>query len=218
MIISNAHASPNFSSDIIPVEFAVLHYTAADLKGTLDIFANATSGVTAHFVIAEDGLVHDLGGFLGGPIRRGAHAGLSRLVLNGREHTALNHCSVGIELVNRNGNLFDYPEAQYAALIELLRRLASRFSALNQPGRIVGHEHIAGFRGKCDPGRRFDWPRTLGELNSPILPLHSQFVFGEKHQRMVDHFLTTHPSPNARDWIDLSSGLEALGHDQAPLT
>lgn len=40
-----SHPSPNFDAREIPVEFLVLHYTAVDLQGTLDIFQAASVGL-----------------------------------------------------------------------------------------------------------------------------------------------------------------------------
>jgi N-acetylmuramoyl-L-alanine amidase len=164
MKVSNAYSSPNFAPDFIPVEFVVLHYTAGDLNRTMSIFSDPARKVCAHFVLDTDGTVYDLGGFLNGPVKKGAHAGESRMKIEGVEHTSFNNMSVGIEIVNLNGNLFPYTGEQYDALDELLSALITRFPALKNPCRIVGHENIAGFRGKCDPGLQFDWDRVLKRL------------------------------------------------------
>jgi len=157
-------SSPNFTGDVIPVEFVVVHYTACSLKETLEIFSRP-GGTCAHFVIDVDGTVFDLGDFYTGPARRGAHAGKSVFVdQEGKQWEGLNACSIGIELVNLNGNWFDYPEPQLNVLCELLKHLVERYPSLNDPNRIVGHEHIAGFRGKCDPGMRFDWNRLYSQV------------------------------------------------------
>lgn len=156
--VRDAPAS-NFGPELIPVEFLVLHYTACTLEETLRIFSDPARIVCAHFVIDLEGTIYDLGGFRDGPIRRGKHAGPSRFELGGKKWEAFNDYSIGIEIVNANGNLFPYRDAQYDALAMLARHLVSRFLALRDPGRVVGHEQIAGFRGKVDPGVRFDWRR-----------------------------------------------------------
>jgi N-acetylmuramoyl-L-alanine amidase len=170
--------SPNFSGVEIPVEFVVLHYTACSLARTLEIFYDPARKVCSQFVIDESGGIHDLGGFWDGPILQGAHAGHSQFELAGRVWEKLNTCSVGIEIVNLNGNIIPYSDAQYHAVIEVLRHLKSRFPALQDPNRIVGHEQIAGFRGKADPGHCFDWSRffagVYGEL--PHYPLRSPLL------------------------------------------
>ena len=168
MNISPIYSSPNFSNDVIPVEFVVLHYTATDLPGTVAIFNDVVRGACAHFILDLDGTVYDLGGFLNGPVRRGAHAGESRVDIDGKMITTLNDRSIGIEIINFNGNVFPFTEAQYSALNQLLGHLIARFPKLREPGRIVGHEHIASFRGKCDPGVRFDWARVLKAVGARV--------------------------------------------------
>ena len=77
-----------------------------------------------------------------------------------------NNFSIGIEIVNLNGNLLGYSEKQYAALKEVMDHLRSQYEALNSPQRVIGHEQIAGWRGKVDPGVHFDWDRFC-EVNFP---------------------------------------------------
>jgi N-acetyl-anhydromuramyl-L-alanine amidase AmpD len=173
MKLNSEFTSPNFATHEIPVEFLVLHYTACDLKRTLEIFQNRERKVCAHFVLDLDGTCYDLGGFWNGPILQGAHAGESYIDIDGQRFETLNKMSIGIEIVNFNGNLFPYTDAQYETLSELILRLLSRFPVLRDSRRIVGHEHIAHFRGKCDPGVKFDWQRTLGSVGLLPQKIHS---------------------------------------------
>jgi len=68
--------------------------------------------------------------------------------------------------------LFPYTEKQYSALKEVTDHFRSEYEALNSPHRVLGHEHIAGWRGKVDPGSYFDWPKfyegIYGEIDVPI--------------------------------------------------
>jgi N-acetylmuramoyl-L-alanine amidase len=157
--------SPNFSDLAIQVEFVVLHYTAATFERTMELFTSAASEVSAHIVIDQDGVVYELVECLSGVAKRAWHAGRSRLELatgGGRRMIeGFNDHSIGIELVNLNGNAFSYTEAQYTSLFALLDSLKGRYPALQTPEAIVGHEQIAGFRGKSDPGRRFEWDRLF---------------------------------------------------------
>ncbi len=157
--------SPNFDHRVIPVEFLVLHYTAVDLQTTLDIFLNPETSVSAHLVIARDGKVYEMVNCLEGKPHRAWHAGVSYW----QEWQAFNDFSIGIELVNYNGNVFDYSEQQYASLQEVVARLKAQYPALLDPCRVLGHEHIAGHRGKTDPGVCFDWHRFYTE-NYPEKP------------------------------------------------
>src|SRR4051812_10806401 len=106
------HSSPAFAHEEIPVEFLVLHYTACTLEETLRLFCGPDAKVCAHFVIATSGTLHDLGRFWTGPIRKGAHAGASGFEVQGKKWESFNSFSIGVELVNFNGNLFQYTEEQ----------------------------------------------------------------------------------------------------------
>jgi len=165
MNVVSSVRSPNFSDLSISVEFVVIHYTAATLERTLEIFTSTKSEVSAHLVIDRDGVVYELVECLGGVAKRAWHAGKSRFECahaGGRRLVeGFNDCSIGIELVNLNGNVFKYTEAQYASLFALIDSLKSLYPALQNPESIVGHEQIAGFRGKADPGRCFEWERLF---------------------------------------------------------
>jgi len=209
MRIVNDFVSPNFAPNEIPVDFVILHYTAADLRRTMDIFGSRERGTCAHFVLDTDGTLYDLGGFWEGPIRQGAHAGESRLEIDGVKYAAFNKMSIGVEIINVNGNLFPYTEEQYRSLHELLAHLMARFSALKGACRIVGHEQIAGFRGKCDPGIKFDWTRVLGAFGLPLHALHRETVFSPDDMRWTQELLTENPVHDEHFWSRVSSGLEA---------
>ena len=152
-------ASPNCDRTEIAVEHLILHYTAVDLQGTLDIFMNRENGVSAHLVIDTDGGIYELVSCLNGTASRAWHAGGSQY----GDKEAFNDHSIGIELVNLNGNLFPYTNAQYEALQHVVQTFKQCYPALADPERVLGHEHIAGFRGKADPGLLFDWRRFYGE-------------------------------------------------------
>ena len=162
MQIVTSKRSPNFTDLVIGVDYVVIHYTAATLERTLAIFMNPASEVSAHIVIDRDGSVHELVPCFDGSALRAWHAGKSRLdSQDGTLIEGFNDRSIGIELVNLNGNIIPYTEAQYAALFKTIERLKGSYPALAKPESIVGHEQIAGFRGKCDPGILFEWERLF---------------------------------------------------------
>ena len=103
--------SPNIEKEEIPVDFLVVHYTACTLEKTLEIFRDRARKVCSHFVIDTDGAIYDLGQFWNGPIRRAAHAGLSRYELDGVVREKFNDFSIGVEIVNFNGNLMEFSQA-----------------------------------------------------------------------------------------------------------
>lgn len=144
---------------LIPVDYLVIHYTAVDLKDTLDIFMNPESCASSHLVIDTDGEIYELVDCLNGQAYRGWHAGVSEW----EGVQGLNDCSVGIELVNYNGNVFPFTDEQYQSLQQVMAKLKEHYPALRDPERVLGHEHIAGFRGKADPGVLFDWCRFYRE-------------------------------------------------------
>lgn len=153
--------SPNFDDRVIPVEFLVIHYTACDLERTLDILCNPERKASSHLVVDEGGEIFELVECLessAGP-KRAWHAGVSKLERDGKVWEGFNDFSIGIEVVNLNGNVFPFLGVQYEAIEHIIKYLAAKYPALKDPRRIVGHEEIAGFRGKVDPGHRFDWNR-----------------------------------------------------------
>ena len=191
-IVTTVH-SPNFTDLDIPVEFVVLHFTAATLQRTLEIFTDAGSEVSAHLVIDRDGSIYELVPCLGGTARRAWHAGKSRMEVSTNGDSQLvesfNDRSIGIELVNVNGNIFPYTEAQYASLFGVIERLKSLYPALGRPEAIVGHEQIAGFRGKSDPGLCFEWERLFAvcypNLGAPRRAPLCRKPFAEKMAALV---------------------------------
>lgn len=157
MVIYQDVKSPNYIEASIQVEFAVIHYTAGDFERSVDIFTNSESKVSCHLLIAENGNVYEVVKCWEGISYKAKHCGISEWKENTNSWTDLNNYSIGIELVNNNGNIFDYSKAQYVSLAEVVFHLKKIYPALRTPARVVGHEHIAGFRGKADPGICFDW-------------------------------------------------------------
>jgi N-acetylmuramoyl-L-alanine amidase len=194
MNIITAHRTPNFTDLEIPVEYLVLHFTAASLERTLEIFSDPRTEVSAHIVIGRDGSIYELVPCLDGSARRAWHAGKSRMEVASKGDTRLvesfNDRSIGIELVNENGNLFPYTEAQYAALFGLIERLKGIYPTLAHPEAVVGHEQIAGFRGKSDPGLCFEWARLFAvcypNQGAPRRPQVCKQSFAQRMRGLVN--------------------------------
>ena len=175
--------SPHFDSVPIPVEFLILHYTAQSLQGSLNIFCGEKA-VSCHLLIDEDGKIFELVKSWRGECHRAFHAGKSRRAdpeNPSKIWKSFNRFSIGIELVNWNGNFFPYTEAQYQSLFQAVRHLKTLYSKLRNPHRILGHEHISGRRGKCDPGRLFDWPRLFKEVYGDTPPPFRYPRISERH-------------------------------------
>lgn len=161
MNINKSQNSPNFDNKEILPEFVVIHYTACSLQSTFDIFKDPQRKVSSHLVISEEGEVFEIVQCWDQPPLKAWHAGESTFSDGTKTWQAFNDFSIGIELVNLNGNLLPFSEKQYTALVETILHFKQRFPALLDPARIVGHEQIAGFRGKVDPGWLFDWSRLF---------------------------------------------------------
>jgi N-acetyl-anhydromuramyl-L-alanine amidase AmpD len=151
--------SPNYEPRPIDVRFLVIHYTAVNRARTLEIFTDPARKAAAHLVVDVDGAVIECVPCWHGEAMRAWHAGVSRWQDGATTYTMLNDWSIGVEVVNYNGNLFDFTTAQYVALNAIVTHLRRVYPALARAEAVIGHEQIAGFRGKADPGWRFDWPR-----------------------------------------------------------
>jgi N-acetylmuramoyl-L-alanine amidase len=144
--------SPNYAERGGPrIDMLVLHYTGMpSAEAALQRLCDPAARVSAHYLLAEDGLVWRLVP----EARRAFHAGISCWC----GETDLNHVSIGIEIVNP-GHEWGYrpfPEAQMKAVLRLCHAILARHPI--PPDRILGHSDIAPDR-KADPGELFDWAR-----------------------------------------------------------
>ena len=141
--------SPNWNERQLPISMVVVHYTGMQSADeALERLCDPMAGVSAHYLIEENGTVHRLVR----EDRRAWHAGKSFW----RGITDVNSASIGIELVNP-GHEFGYrpfPEAQMEALLPLLADMVQRHDVPR--ANVVGHSDIAPVR-KEDPGELFDW-------------------------------------------------------------
>ena len=141
--------SPNFNERTVPPDMLVLHYTGMTSgPEALARLCDEQSKVSSHYLVEEDGRVFRLVP----EERRAWHAGVSFW----KGESDINGRSIGIEIVNP-GHEFGYrpfPEAQIAAVIELVADIRTRWSI--EDGRILGHSDVAPGR-KIDPGELFPW-------------------------------------------------------------
>lgn len=141
--------SPNFGERRLPISMLVLHYTGMQSgAAAIDWLANPQSGVSAHYVVAEDGQIVQM-------VReenRAQHAGVSYW----RGITDVNSASVGIEIVNpgHEWGYIPFPEEQMEAVVRLTSKIVRRYDI--EPRNVVGHSDVAPAR-KEDPGELFDW-------------------------------------------------------------
>jgi len=216
MQIDQTIHSPNFDDESIPVEFLVLHYTAGSLSRALEVLTDPARQVSSHLVIAEDGAVFELVPCWDGQACRAWHAGRSRWLDGARSWERFNDFSLGIELVNLNGNLLPYTPAQYAALAEVVAQLKARYPALRSPEHVLGHEHIAGMMGKADPGRMFDWisffvacyPDHAMPAREPICPHELQAGFKKIVDALPEAAIPAGSEAAIRFWHGISATME----------
>ncbi len=148
------YPSPNFNRRLSPIDMIVLHYTGMESEqAALDRLTDPSSGVSAHYVVFENGDIYN-------PVdeeSRAWHAGVSFW----RGETDTNSRSIGIEITNP-GHEFGYrpfSDRQIESVIELCQDIIRR---RNIPANnIVGHSDVAPTR-KTDPGELFPW-KTLAE-------------------------------------------------------
>jgi N-acetylmuramoyl-L-alanine amidase len=145
--------SPNFDARPAgrPIDMVVIHYTGMrSAKAAVARLCDPEAGVSAHYVIDEDGSVIRLVG----EAKRAWHAGQAWW----RGEADINARSIGVELINP-GHEFGYrafPEAQMSALEGLAHAILGRHPIAAR--NVVGHADVAPRR-KRDPGELFDWQR-----------------------------------------------------------
>ena len=208
MKINTSFLSPHTDHSLVDVQFLILHYTGCSLEKTIQIFQDLSSKVSAHFVIDLQGEVYEMVSCLEKGPFRAYHAGQSYWKDSaGKGWNDLNSFSLGVELVNHNGNLFSYTSEQYESLVNLVLALKKKFKSLESADSILGHEHIAGFRGKVDPGFQFDWKYFFKKAygvssfpeRNPQLPLEIK----ERFQDLLKNW-----NSEEKDWTEFNLLME----------
>lgn len=142
-------SSPNFEDrkNGLTPELIIVHYTSMEsTAAVLEKFADATSKVSAHYLIDEKGNIYALVD----ESKRAYHAGEGSWM--GKDD--INSRSIGIEISNRNGE--PYTKEQLFSLAMLIKDIQSRYDI--PPESILGHSDIAPHR-KQDPGEHFPWEK-----------------------------------------------------------
>lgn len=181
--------SPNHNErSAAGIKYLILHYTGmATSDEAIKRLCNEEAGVSAHYVIEENGDVFQLVE----ENRRAWHAGVSKW----EDDTDINDRSIGIELVNTGHSYPDYaseykpfPEAQMEALLTLSKGIVERHNI--EPRHVIGHSDVA-WRRKIDPGELFDWKR-LSENGVGSWPQDDLQSKGTAYQGNadVDQFVT----------------------------
>ena len=212
MKVNRSIRSPNFDARTINVEFVVIHYTACGLQATFDIFRDPTRKVSSHLIISSSGEIYEVVKCWEGQAQRAWHAGKSSWTDEGKTWEEFNDYSIGIELVNNNGNLLSYTDKQYDSLIEVIEHLKLHYPAVQDPTRILGHEQIAGWRGKVDPGWMFDWELFYNACYKGFVHPERNPALPMELKTAIEKFMLALPSDEktrASFWSALSLTLES---------
>lgn len=161
--------SPNFTAGAKQrgVTCVVVHATATSrLDSAKEWLTDPKSEVSAHYLIDRDGTIYHL-------VHESNvawHAGESswkgmETVANKKTGTkSVNACSVGVELVNANDGVMDYPKAQVGACAALVAEICRDYDVA--PEDVIGHLDIAPGR-KTDPAH-FPWLDLRGRITCLI--------------------------------------------------
>ncbi len=146
-----------------PVSILVLHHTAGSLPSSLDILQgkDPKHRVGVHYVVTDEAkprairmVPEDKAAF---------HAGKSTW----GKLEGLNQHSIGIEIINYDGNVYPYSDAQTDIIFALCAEIIRRHDI--KPWNVVAHSDIAVGR-KIDPGSKFPWAK-LAKLGIGASPL-----------------------------------------------
>jgi N-acetylmuramoyl-L-alanine amidase len=134
-----------------PISILVLHHTASSLPSALETLQGRTKGhvVGVHYLVSAEAPKARI--FRMCPDSLAAfHAGKSAW----GKFEGLNQSSLGIEIVNYDGNINPYPKPQVEAVLALAQHLVTTHQI--SPENVVAHSDIAVGR-KIDPGSLFPW-------------------------------------------------------------
>lgn len=149
-----------------PVTCLILHHTAGSLPSSLDILQgkDPKHKVGVHYLVTDEPKPRVIRMV---PEHLAAyHAGKSAW---GRL-TNLNQNSIGIEIINYDGNVYPYSDAQAEIIFALCAEIIRRHDI--KPWNVLAHSDIAVGR-KVDPGLKFPWAK-LASLGIGAWPLPNE--------------------------------------------
>ncbi|MBV7259193.1 N-acetylmuramoyl-L-alanine amidase [Erythrobacter crassostreae] len=176
-LVHAVRASPNFNERASPITMLVLHYTEMKpVETALDRLTDPDAGVSAHYLISEEGIVTQLVP----EEKRAWHAGVSFW----RGTKDVNSASIGIELDHPGhaGGYREFTDAQFEALVPLVARIVKEYDIPR--ANVVAHSDVAPLR-KIDPGELFPWDRLAEyglclpkpEKIEQVDPFHNEGAF-----------------------------------------
>ena len=175
-------------------KFLILHYTAVDFQSSLDILTNKLS---VHYLVSNQPVEGCYIFQLVDDNKRAWHAGVS----SWEDRNNLNDSSIGIEIVNLDGNQNPYPQEQIEAVIFLCRQIISKYNIA--PNYVLGHSDIAPLR-KEDPGTLFPWA-TLYQNGIGAMPEAADVTYFENTNTLPSALQLQQNLKNYGYKIDLTS-------------
>jgi hypothetical protein len=163
------YPSPNFNTRVVPsgavVQMVIVHSCEGGYTGCWNWLGNPASGVSAHYVIREDGaeitqLVREAG--------RAWHIGASYdPSLNAGHATHLqgvqsNHFTIGIEHAGYASQTV-WPVAQIDASARLVCDISRRWSIPRDRLHIVSHGQLQPYN-RTDPGAHWPWGDYMARI------------------------------------------------------
>ncbi|GBL24978.1 N-acetylmuramoyl-L-alanine amidase AmiD [Opitutia bacterium] len=158
-----------------PVTCLILHHTAGSLPSSLEILQgkDPKHKVGVHYVVTDEPKPRVIRMV---PENMSAyHAGKSAWgkLIN------LNQNSIGIEIINYDGNVYPYSDAQADIIFALCEEIIRRHDI--KPWNVLAHSDIAVGR-KVDPGSKFPWAK-LASLGIGAWPLSNEVADNLKKKR-----------------------------------
>ena len=135
----------------VPVQALILHHTGGNLAGSYEVLQGRKSShrVGIHYLVTDENPPRVIA--MVPESKVAYHAGKS----GWRQFDGLNQPSIGIEIINLDGNIHPYPAAQQELVAKLCADILRRHPAI-MPTEVLAHSDIAIGR-KIDPGLLFPW-------------------------------------------------------------
>ncbi len=135
----------------VPVQALILHHTGGNLAGSYDVLQGRKSShrVGIHYLVTDENPPRIIA--MVPETKVAYHAGKS----GWRQFDGLNQPSIGIEIINLDGNIHRYPAAQQELVAKLCADILRRHPSI-KPTEVLAHSDIAIGR-KIDPGLLFPW-------------------------------------------------------------
>ncbi len=188
-LVAEVLASPNHgerqfdvTSGVAAPDMLLLHYTGmASTAEAVEWLRAPERGVSAHYVVFEDGRIAQLVP----EARRAWHAGASHWA----GASDINSLSIGIEIANpgHDHGYPPFPAIQIEAVTALAKDILSRHRIA--PDRVLAHSDVAPLR-KADPGEKFPWEvlhrAGVGHLVDEVPPSDGRYFMRGEHGQPIE--------------------------------